>query len=66
MNKEFLNYIEEDEIGLFVMSVDGKEDIIKAESLVDMVKDIKVFFIDRIKGVVLGNLFGSDIEISLV
>lgn len=66
MNKEFLNYIEEDEIGLFVMNVDGVEDIINTEKLVDMLKDIKVIFIDRIKGVVLGSLFGSDIEISLV
>lgn len=66
MNKEFLNYINEDEIGLFVMSVNGKEDIINTEKLVDMVKDIKVFCIDRIKGVVLGSIFGSDVEISLV
>lgn len=66
MNKEFLNYIEEDEIGLFVMSVNGVEDIINTENLVDMVKDIKVSCIDRIKGIVLGSLFGNDVEISLV
>jgi len=64
--REFLNYINEDEIGLFVMTIDGTEDVVNIESLIGVANDIKGLCIDKFKGVILGKLFGSDIEISVI
>ena len=62
--KEFLNYIKEDEVGLFVMTIEDEESLVTSKELVNIIKDIKILIINKFEGKIFGSLFDKSIKIT--